>query len=109
MLDDAAIRRILSSEPDIVKALTKPLGAAYGPWIEEIDEVGDYIEGLEEDFRQILEYFGKDYAQPKSKASVTMMEYQNGQAVVVLYQLPSLDLSPESKTPNPPKLPSEEV
>jgi len=28
---------------------------------------GDYIEGLEEDFWQILEYFGRDFAEPKKK------------------------------------------
>jgi integrase len=39
---------------------------------------GDYIEGLEEDFWLILEYYGKDFAQPKMKQSATMMEYQNG-------------------------------
>lgn len=39
---------------------------------------GDYIEGLEEDFWLILEYYGKDFAQPKMKQSAIMMEYQNG-------------------------------
>jgi integrase len=28
---------------------------------------GDYIEGVEEDFWQILAYFGQDFAQPKMK------------------------------------------
>jgi integrase len=39
---------------------------------------GDYIEGLEEDFWLILEYYGRDFAQPKMKQSATMIEYQNG-------------------------------
>jgi integrase len=39
---------------------------------------GDYIEGLEEDFWLILEYYGRDFAQPKMKQSATTIEYQNG-------------------------------
>jgi len=39
---------------------------------------GDYIEGLEEDYWLILEYYGKDFAQPKMKQSAITMEYQNG-------------------------------
>ena len=38
---------------------------------------GDYIEGLEEDFWLILEYYGKDFAQPKMKQSAIMMECHN--------------------------------
>jgi len=33
---------------------------------------GDYIEGLEEDFWQILEYYGKDFAEPKKKQLATV-------------------------------------
>ncbi len=62
---------------------------------------GDYIEGLEEDFWQILEYYGRDFAQPKMKASATMMEYQNGQAFVLPYQLPELIVPEQNKAPNP--------
>lgn len=39
---------------------------------------GDYIEGIKENFWLILEYYGKDFAQPKLKQSATMMEYHNG-------------------------------
>ena len=60
---------------------------------------GDYIEGLEEDFWQILEYYGRDFAQPKMKASTTMLEYQNGQAFVLPYQLPAMMLPEQNKAP----------
>ncbi|MDR3579044.1 MAG: hypothetical protein P4L44_03665 [Oryzomonas sp.] len=33
---------------------------------------GDYIEGLEEDFWQIFEYYGRDFAEPKKKQSATV-------------------------------------
>jgi integrase len=42
---------------------------------------GDYIEGLEEDFWQIFEYFGQDFAQPKMKQSATV-----GYGQVIPYQ-----------------------
>jgi len=33
---------------------------------------GDYIEGLEEDFWDILEYYGREFADPKKKQSATI-------------------------------------
>lgn len=52
---------------------------------------GDYIEGLEEDFWLILEYYGKDFAQPKMKHSATTIEYQNGYTFP-----PSIPLQPSN-------------
>ena len=44
---------------------------------------GDYIEGLDEDFWQILEYFGRDFAEPKKKIMPSALEYQDKQAVII--------------------------
>lgn len=55
---------------------------------------GDYIEGLEEDFWQILEYFGKDFAQPKMKQSATI-----GYGQVIPYQLQRPDFPQKNEAP----------
>ena len=46
-------------------------------YVSDGEIYGDYIEGLEEDFWLILEYFDQDFAQPKMKQSATIIEYQN--------------------------------
>jgi len=38
---------------------------------------GDYIEGLEEDFWNILEYMGKDFVEPKVKKPLYAVDYQH--------------------------------
>jgi len=58
---------------------------------------GDYIEGLEEDFWQILEYFGQDFAQPKMKQSATI-----GYGQVIPYQLQQPGFMQINETPNLP-------
>ena len=77
----------------------EPAGAVHGTRSKKMiyEVYWDYIEGLEEDFWQILEYYGRDFAQPKTKASTTMMEYQNGQAFVLPYQLPAMMLPEKTK------------
>lgn len=47
---------------------------------------GDYIEGLEEDFWKILEYFGKDFVEPKKNLFPNALEYQGEQAMVVPFK-----------------------
>jgi len=44
---------------------------------------GDYIEGLEDDFWDILEYFGRDFAEPKKKNIPHVIDYQGGQAAII--------------------------
>jgi integrase len=44
---------------------------------------GDYIEGLEEDFWQILEYYGKDFAEPKKKKIPQMINYHAEPAILI--------------------------
>jgi integrase len=44
---------------------------------------GDYIEGLEEDLWQILEYFGKDFVEPKRKNSPLVIDYQQSSSMMV--------------------------
>lgn len=44
---------------------------------------GDYIEGLEEDFWQILEYYGKDFAEPKKKRTPNMINYHAEPATLI--------------------------
>ena len=44
---------------------------------------GDYIEGLEEDFWQILEYYGRDFAEPKKKTIPAMINYQAEPASII--------------------------
>jgi integrase len=60
---------------------------------------GDYIEGLEEDFWLILEYYGKDFAQPKMKQSATMIEYQNGFNVHPSIPLQPFNYPHQNETP----------
>lgn len=56
---------------------------------------GDYIEGLEEDFWQILEYFGRDFAEPKMKKSATI-----GYGQVIPYQPQQLNFLQQNEAPN---------
>jgi integrase len=63
---------------------------------------GDYIEGLEEDFWQILAYFGRDFAQPKMKASSTMIEYQNGYTFPPSFPLQPSNYPQQNEAPNLP-------
>jgi len=58
---------------------------------------GDYIEGLEEDFWQILEYFGQDFAQPKMKQSATV-----GYSQQIPYHLQPVNFPLQNETPNLP-------
>jgi len=58
---------------------------------------GDYIEGLEEDFWQILEYFGQDFAQPKMKQSATV-----GYSQAIPYHLQPVNFPLQNETPNLP-------
>jgi integrase len=44
---------------------------------------GDYIEGLEEDFWDILEYYGRDFAEPKKKTIPHVIDYQGHQAAII--------------------------
>ena len=57
---------------------------------------GDYIEGLEEDFWQILEYFGQDFAQPKMKQSATV-----GYGQTIPFQLQPSNFPQKNEAPNP--------
>lgn len=54
---------------------------------------GNYIEGLEVDLWQILEYFGKDFVEPKRKQHPLVIEYQESNAKMV----------PTSVSPLPPR------
>jgi integrase len=58
---------------------------------------GDYIEGLDEDFWQILQYFGQDFAQPKKKQSTTV-----GYGKVIPYQMQQPDFPQINEAPNLP-------
>ncbi|MDD2851970.1 MAG: hypothetical protein PHY09_08755 [Desulfuromonadaceae bacterium] len=58
---------------------------------------GDYIEGLEEDFWQILEYFGRGFAEPKMKQSATI-----GYGQVVPYHTQQPDFPQMNEAPNLP-------
>jgi integrase len=60
---------------------------------------GDYIEGLEEDFWLILEYYGKDFAQPKMKQTSTMIEYQNGFNFTPAIPLQSFNYPQQNEAP----------
>ena len=44
---------------------------------------GDYIEGLDEDLWQILEYFGRDFAEPKKKTMPSALGYQSEPATLI--------------------------
>ena len=55
---------------------------------------GDYIEGLEEDFWEILEYFGRDFAQPKMKQSATV-----GYTQTIPYPLQPLNVPQQYEAP----------
>jgi integrase len=44
---------------------------------------GDYIEWLDEDLCQIMEYFGRDFAEPKKKILPSALEYQGVQATLI--------------------------
>ena len=44
---------------------------------------GDYIEGLDEDFWLILEYYGRDFAEPKRKMFPSAIEYQGEESMLV--------------------------
>lgn len=56
---------------------------------------GDYIEGLEEDFRQILDYFGRDFIEPKRKHLGAVGYSQN------IVQLPQqYDFPHQNNAPN---------
>lgn len=57
---------------------------------------GDYIEGLEEDFWKILEYFGRDFIEPKGKRPPNMPDYQNGSNMVIPVSYLRLDKATES-------------
>lgn len=46
---------------------------------------GDYIEGLDEDFWQILEYYGRDFAEPKKRTSPYTISYYAETAPLVSY------------------------
>jgi integrase len=57
---------------------------------------GDYIEGLEEDFWKILDYFGRDFVEPKGKRPPHLIDYQNPHmAIPVSY----LRLDQETESP----------
>jgi len=43
---------------------------------------GDYIEGLEEDFWLILEYFGRDFVETKAKRPPHLLDYQSSNVVI---------------------------
>lgn len=58
---------------------------------------GDYIEGLEEDFWQILEYYGRDFAEPKKKQSATV-----GYNQPIPFPLQPFNIPQENETPNLP-------
>jgi len=50
---------------------------------------GDYIDGLEEDFWKILEYYGRDFVEPKAKRPPHLLEYpaaDNHLMIPVSYQ-----------------------
>ncbi len=53
---------------------------------------GDYIEGLEEDFWLILEYFGRDFVERKTKGLGTV-----GYSQMIPYQLQPIDLTQQTK------------
>jgi integrase len=44
---------------------------------------GDYIEGLEEDFWDILEYYGRDFAEPKKKSIPHVIDYHYNQSAII--------------------------
>ena len=43
----------------------------------------DYIEGLEEDFWNILEYMGKDFVEPKAKKPLYAVDYQRPASLMI--------------------------
>ncbi len=43
---------------------------------------GDYIEGLDEDFWLILEYFGRDFAEPRRNGNPSIYGYQDEQMMI---------------------------
>jgi len=44
---------------------------------------GDYIEGLEEDFWNILEYMGKNFVEPKAKKPLYAVDYQHPASLMI--------------------------
>jgi len=58
---------------------------------------GDYIEGLEEDFWDILEYYGRDFAEPKKKQSVTI-----GYGQTIPFPQQSFNVPQQNEAPNLP-------
>ncbi len=50
---------------------------------------GDYIEGLEEDFWLILEYFGRDFVEPKRKTPPHLLGYPGQMMTVPIDVFPS--------------------
>ena len=56
---------------------------------------GDYIEGLEEDFWDILAYYGRDFAEAKKKLSVTV-----GYSQTIPFPLQSFNLPQQNEAPN---------
>jgi integrase len=60
---------------------------------------GDYIEGLEEDIWQILDYFGRDFVEPKRKPAANVLAFPGQQMMVPssIFPLPTaVNESPDS-------------
>jgi integrase len=58
---------------------------------------GDYIEGLEDDFWEILEYYGRDFAEPKKKPSATV-----GYSQTIPFPLQPINLPQQNEAPKLP-------
>lgn len=54
----------------------------------------DYIDGLKEDFWKILEYFGRDFVEPKRKGLGTV-----GYSQALPWPMQPLELAPQNEAP----------
>ena len=61
------------------------------------ENYGEYIDGLCEDFWEILEYYGRDFAEPKKKQSATV-----GYSQTIPFTLQAINLQQQKETPNLP-------
>jgi integrase len=61
--------------------LVRLMGSESKKMIYEV--YGDYIEGLEEDFWQVPEYYGRDFAEPKKKIIPQMINYHAESAILI--------------------------
>ncbi|AJE03570.1 hypothetical protein [Geobacter pickeringii] len=55
---------------------------------------GDYIDGVEEEFWKILEYFGRDFVEPKRKGWGTV-----GYTKMIPWPMQPLELPQQNKAP----------